>query len=318
MKAALRRFILVLLALALTPSLGLAHPIPGLEAAGRPGWTLDPTITAPLALAAILFGAGWVRLYRRSGLGRQDLARRGGVFVAGWLCLAAALVSPLHQAGERSFAAHMVEHETLMLAAAPLLVLSRPLALMLWAFPAAGRRALGAAGRNGWIQRPWRVLTEPFTATFLQAAALWLWHVPGLFDLALGSDGWHVVQHLCFLVTALLFWSAVLPAHQRRKLARTIACLFITSVVTGALGAFMALSGSPWYARYAALGMDAWGLSPVEDQQLAGLLMWIPGGLVHAVAALVLMWGALNSASTGGPCRPDDSVLGEGLTSLPS
>ncbi len=142
--------------------------------------------------------------------------------------------------------------------------------------------------------------------------------MPGLFDLALGSDGWHVVQHLCFLVTALLFWSAVLPAHQRRKLARTIACLFITSVVTGALGAFMALSGSPWYARYAALGMDAWGLSPVEDQQLAGLLMWIPGGLVHAVAALVLMWGALNSASTGGPCRPDDSVLGEGLTSLPS
>ena len=188
----------------------------------------------------------------------------------------------------------------LMLAAAPLLVLSRPLAVMLWAFPAAGRQGLAAIARTRWFLGPWRTLTEPFTTTFLQAAALWLWHVPGLFDLALGSAGWHVVQHLCFLVTALLFWSAVLPAHQRKRLARATACLFITSIVTGALGAFMAFSASPWYARYAALGMDAWGLSPAEDQQLAGLLMWIPGGLVHALAALALLWGALSSRSANG------------------
>ncbi len=307
---------LLALALALSPSLASAHPIPGLEAAARPGWTLDPAVTVPLALAAALFGAGWVRLHRRSALGRRELGRRGGVFAAGWCCLAAALVSPLHQAGERSFAAHMVEHETLMLAAAPLLVLSRPLAVMLWAFPAGGRRALGGAARTGWIQAPWRALTEPFTATFLQAAALWLWHVPGLFDLALGSAGWHVVQHLCFLVTALLFWSAVLPAHQRKRLARATACLFITSIVTGALGAFMAFSASPWYARYAALGMDAWGLSPAEDQQLAGLLMWIPGGLVHAAAALVLLWGALNSRSaSGGTVSSADRLVGPEVAS---
>ena len=285
----------------LLPAMAWAHPTPGLAAADRPGWTLDPSITLPLAISAGLFAWGWLRLHRRSGLGREGLGRRAVLFAAGWLCLFGALISPLHQAGERSFAAHMIEHELLMLAAAPLLVLSRPLAIMLWAFSPGGRRGLGELGRSRWIQAPWRALTEPFTATALQAAALWLWHVPGLFDLALGSTAWHVVQHLCFLVSALLFWSAVLPAHAgRRRLGKAVICLFITSIVSGALGAFMAFSSSPWYARYAALGLNAWGLTPAEDQQLAGLAMWIPGGLVHAVAALVLMSGALRLS----PAKP--------------
>ncbi len=278
----------------LLPAMAIAHPTPGLAAADRPGWTFDLSITLLLAVAAGLFAGGWLRLRRRSGLGREGLARRGLLFASGWLCLFGALVSPLHQAGERSFAAHMVEHELLMLAAAPLLVLSRPLAIMLWAFPAGGRRGIGDIARSGWVQGPWRGLSEPFTATLLQAAALWLWHVPGLFDLALGSSAWHVVQHLCFLVTALLFWSAVLPSHGgRRLLGKAVICLFLTSIVSGALGAFMALSSSPWYPRYAALGLNAWGLTPAEDQQLAGLAMWIPGGMVHAVAALLLLAGAL-------------------------
>jgi cytochrome c oxidase assembly factor CtaG len=191
----------------------------------------------------------------------------------------------------------MLEHELLMLAAAPLLVMSRPLALMLWAFPAAGRQGLGAAARSGWIQSPWRALTEPWTATALQAAALWLWHLPTLFDRALASEAWHAAQHLSFLVTALLFWTAVLPPDHRRGLARSIGCLFLTSLVSGALGAFMALSSSPWYERYAELGMTPQGLlgglTPSEDQQLAGLLMWIPGGMVHAAAALALLGSAL-------------------------
>ena len=199
---ALSRGMLPPVGIVLSPALAWAHPIPGLAAADRPGWTLDPSITLPLAIAAALFAWGWLRLHRRSGLGRESLGRRGLLFAAGWLCLFGALVSPLHQAGERSFAAHMIEHELLMLAAAPLLVLSRPLAIMLWAFPPGGRRGLGELGRSRWLQASWRALTEPFTATVLQAAALWLWHVPGLFDLALGSDAWHVVQHLCFLVTA--------------------------------------------------------------------------------------------------------------------
>lgn len=268
-----------------------------------PGWTLDPWVIVPLLISAGLYAFGFSRLYARSGGGRARLVRSATLYAGGWAVLALAVVSPLHQAGERSFAAHMVEHELLMLAAAPLLVASRPVAIFLWAFPPQARQALGGVGRQSWFTAPWRALTEPITATLVQAAALWLWHAPTLFDAALASDGWHVAQHLSFLVSALLFWSAMLDGRGARALGLAALCLFATSVVSGALGALMAFSQSPWYQGYAALGLAPFGLTPVEDQQLAGLLMWIPGGLVHAGAALILLSRLLRepSRASGAP-----------------
>ena len=259
-----------------------------------PGWTWDPWITVSLALAAGLFALGWRRLHARSTLGRERLRRRAWLFGGGWLVLAGALVSPLHQAGERSFAMHMIEHELLMLVAAPLLVLAEPLSAMLWAFPPAARRALGTISASAPVSAVWRWATGAAVATLLQAALLWIWHMPSLFDLALASEGWHAAQHLCFIVSALLFWTAMLgrrgagaSASADRALAAF--CLVVTSLVTGALGALMALSSSPWYAGYARLALAPFGLSPAEDQQIAGLIMWIPGGLVHLFVALALV-----------------------------
>ncbi|MBC9033812.1 cytochrome c oxidase assembly protein [Sphingomonas sp. JC676] len=265
-----------------------------------PGWTRDPWITVPLAASLLLFAIGYVRLSRRAG--RADYRRRGLFFAAGWLLLAAALVSPLHEAGERSFCAHMLEHELLMLAAAPLLVVGEPMIFLLWGFPAPARRAIGAAVRSPVLAAPWHALTAPVTATILQAAALWLWHMPLLFDLALAHEGWHGVQHLSFLLTALLFWSAMFGASRKASGGRALAalCLFATSLISGALGALMAFSESPWYARYAELGMAPYGLTPAEDQQVAGLIMWIPGGLVHALAALALVATLLGPGRTMG------------------
>lgn len=258
-------------------------------------WTLDPAVTVPLAVTLALYAIGAGRLLRRGGPGRPERLQGALLFLGGWLALAAAVVSPLHELGERSFAAHMVEHELLMLVAAPLLVLARPLSIMLWAFPASARKALGGLSRTSLLRGPWRALTEPWTATILQIAALWIWHAPALFDRALDYPAWHLAQHLSFLVTALLFWSAMFEAKRGAKgLGAPILCLFTTSLIGGALGALMALSQSPWFARYAELGMAPFGLTPVEDQQLAGLLMWIPGGLVHAGAALVLVGRALS------------------------
>lgn len=259
-----------------------------------PGWTLDPWILGPLAIAALLFAWGWWRLHIRSSRGADRLATRARWFAAGWLLLAVALISPLHEAGERSFAAHMFEHELIMLAAAPLLVLSEPLAIILWAFPSGGRRGVGVITNSGAVEVPWRFLTGPITATLVQAAALWLWHAPALFDLALANDGWHAAQHLSFLVGALLFWTAMLGRRAAPGIAAL--CLVATSIVSGALGALMAFATSPWYSGYARLGMAPFGLSPAEDQQLAGLIMWVPGGLVHAGAALIIMRRILRPA----------------------
>lgn len=257
-------------------------------AAPAAGWTWDPWITLPLAVSLGLFLAGWRRLDGRAVRGGERLRRRGTLFVIGWAVLAGALVSPLHQAGERSFTAHMIEHELLMLAAAPLLVLAEPLAIMLWAFPSAGRRRIGRMVQGAQFPALSRRLTAPVFATLAQAAALWLWHAPTLFDRALQSDGWHVAQHLSFLVTALLFWSAMLTRRPRNPGLAAL-CLFATSVLSGALGAMMAFAQSPWYAPYGELGMAPLGLTPLEDQQLAGLLMWAPGGAVHVAAALAVI-----------------------------
>lgn len=251
------------------------------------GHDVPLAVAIPMAVSAAWYVIGFARLWRRAA--RRDYLRHGACFAAGWLGLGVALLSPLDALADTSFAAHMAEHELLMLVAAPLLVLSRPLGIALWALPRGARRALGAWTQSRGWSSAWRVATDPVAATVLQALALAMWHAPALFGRALASPAWHVAQHLCFLGSALLFWTAMFDPALRSRPALPVGCLFITSLLGGTLGAFMALSSSPWYVAYARLGVTGSGLSPVEDQQLAGLLMWVPGGLVHAVAGLALL-----------------------------
>jgi putative membrane protein len=267
---------------------GGAHPV----AAAAPGWTLDPWLLVPLGLTIAAYAIGFFRLGAR-----RSLWRSAALFTAGWLVLALALISPLHEAGERSFTLHMIEHELIMLVAALLLPLSRPLGVLLWALPRRARHALAVPGL-------WGALATPLLATALQALALWAWHAPPLFNRALGHAGWHIAQHLSFLVTAMLFWWSILRTSDR---ALAAFCLFVTSIVGGALGALMTLSASPWYAGYAAMGMMPFGLTPTEDQELAGLIMWVPGGLVHAGAAIVLLGQYLSAETKRAECRQGQS-----------
>ncbi|HET8613856.1 MAG TPA: cytochrome c oxidase assembly protein [Sphingomonas sp.] len=252
-------------------------------------WSFDPWVIAPIAIAALLFALGGMRRPDTPGLRRRAL-----LFALGLATLFGALVSPLHEAGERFFAPHMIQHELLMLVAPPLLVAAEPLAVMLRAFPADGRAVFAGFSAARPIAATWRWLTACVPATLLQIVALWLWHAPPLFDLALASPGWHAVQHLCFLGAALLFWTAMFrwregEASPWQRCALAVLCLFATSVASGALGALLALSDAVWYAPYARFGPDPFGLSPAQDQQLAGLIMWIPGGLVHTLAALMIV-----------------------------
>jgi hypothetical protein len=98
----------------------------------------------------------------------------------------------------------------------------------------------------------------------------------------------HALQHTAFLGSALLFWWAVFHGTRARlRYGAAVLCLFLTTIVTGGLGALLTVAPHPLYPVYSA-GSSAWGLTPLEDQQLAGLIMWIPGGLTYLVVALVL------------------------------
>jgi putative membrane protein len=190
---------------------------------------------------------------------------------------------------------HMVEHELIMLIATLLLAASGAGGALAWGLPRAFR---GIA--NGWPARLWRRLAEPVTATTLQAVSLVGWHLPGPFDLALENRAMHILQHASFVLTSLLFWWAMLHARgDRSRLGLSAACLFVTSLVGGALGALMAVSSSPWYAPYAAMNLTGIGLDPAADQQLAGVIMWVPGGLFHGAAALLCFYRWLKGAEDG-------------------
>jgi putative membrane protein len=254
-------------------------------------WGRDPLVIASLALTAWLYFRGVRRVWRESGLGHGARKREVWAFACGWLALFIALVSPLHPWGEVLFSAHMTQHEVLMLVAAPLLVLSRPLVPFLWALPFAWRQSLGALGKQSVIQSVWRAVTNPLAAWAIHAVALWVWHAPLLFQATLKSDLVHTLQHLSFLGSALLFWWALI--HGRQGLmgyGAAVLYMFTTSVHSGVLGALITFAGKVWYPAYSAT-TPSWGLTPLEDQQLGGLIMWIPAATIYIVAGLCLMAG---------------------------
>ncbi|KAF1047439.1 cytochrome c oxidase assembly protein [Xylophilus sp.] len=250
-----------------------------------------------LAAAALAYGAGLLRLLRRSGRGRRLLRALAGAFAGGWLALAGAFASPLDGLSEWLFAAHMLQHEALMIVAAPLLVLGRPLAVGLWALPRRLRTALGRLPRAPAAARCWAAASGPLGAWVLHGLALWVWHVPRFFEAALRHPGLHWVQHASFLGSAVLFWWSVLGRGGPQGGAALLS-LFTTMVHTAALGALLTLAPALWYPIYlepaAALGMD-----PLRDQQVGGLIMWVPAGLAYVLAGLALAWRWLALAGAG-------------------
>lgn len=249
-------------------------------------WSFDPGILLPLVVAAALYVIGLRRLWRL-GAGRGIRRWEAAAFGAGWLTLVIALLSPLHPLGEVLFSAHMVQHELLMVVAAPLLVLGRPVVPWLHALPMQLRRRLGAATRGVTWKTVWKASTGAGVAWIVQALVLWIWHLPSLFDAAVHSDAIHAMQHVCFLGASLLFWWALLRGsrtHARRTVA--LVCLFTTAMHSTLLGMLLATAPAPWYSAYAT--QLQWGITPLEDQQLAGLIMWIPACISYLIAALVL------------------------------
>jgi putative membrane protein len=197
-------------------------------------------------------------------------------------------VAPVHALGAVLFSGHMLQHELLIAAAAPLLVLGRPLVPVLWALPAEWRRTAGAWTRVGAVRTTWRALTTPACAWLLHAIALWIWHLPAPYEAALASNALHTLQHASFLGTALLFWWALVHGRAMRMGHGTaVVYVFTTALHTGGLGALLTFAPAAWSGTYEGT-TAAWGLTPLEDQQLAGLIMWVPGSFPYLLAALAL------------------------------
>jgi putative membrane protein len=268
-------------------SAGADGAAPGTAAAWAAPWSFEPWVVVCLAASALAYLFGLRRLWHRAGTGRGVSVAQAAAFFTGWITLVIALISPVDVLGNLLFSAHMLQHELLMVVAAPLMVLARPLAVWVWAMPAPLRPAVGRLFHQPAWRTPWLLLTSPLYAWLVHALALWLWHLPRLFEASLASNAVHTLQHFSFLFTALLFWWSALGQSERAGQGTAMLYLFTTMVHTSALGALLTLSPFVWYPSYAQTA-PALGLSALEDQQLGGLVMWVPAGAAYFVTGLVL------------------------------
>lgn len=244
-------------------------------------WNLSPSLVLGLAALAggYLYVLGpWGR--RRGWTGKIDRTR-AACFFAGVAVLALALMSPLDALGDDYlFSAHMVQHMLIAIVAPPLLLLGMPEGLFepLRRWP----RLLQAL----------RWLGNPIVAFGLFNANLWLWHVPSLYDATLANENVHVFEHLTFIVTGVLFWLPIVgPARLVPRLARgaDVLYLFLACQPMVALGALLTFAATPFYAPYVA-APRLWGTTPLGDQQLGGLIMWMPTNIPYLIGLSVLFF----------------------------
>jgi putative membrane protein len=289
----------------------LAAPVVHAHATADPAtwaraWSFEPAVVSGLFLTLALYIAG-LRTLRVATKSPRKLQREAACFIGGWLLLVLALVSPIHALGGVLFSVHMVQHELLMVAAAPLLVLGRPGLVWLWALPRPQARQLTAAIHR--TEPAWAWLRSPFVAFLGFALLLWGWHVPRWFEASLDSEAVHAAQHLCFLGSAVWFWHTVFFGPRRRaSYGLGIVYLFATAVHSGALGALITFATELWYPQYATTAV-AWGTPPLQDQQLGGLIMWVPAGLTYIVAALALFVGWMRECERRNSRRPVAAII---------
>ncbi len=266
-----------------------AQPVEGLTPHNLwMAWNFEPSVLAVIGLTAVAYVWGMWNLGRRAGMGRKAALRRWGNFVGAMLALLIAFISPLDALSGDLFWAHMVQHLILGVVAAPLLILSDLPLVLLWALPRRWAQALGH-GLNGsrGLSSVWRVLRHPVSAWLLFAIPLWVWHASTLYEAALHNETIHTFEHISFLASGMLFWWVLFQhtAADHLHYGMAIAYLFTTMLHSTVLGALMTFTSEPWYKYYVPL-VGAWGMTPLQDQQLAGLIMWVPGGVVFTILTI--------------------------------
>ncbi|PHR21965.1 MAG: hypothetical protein COA37_13410 [Hoeflea sp.] len=248
-------------------------------------WSLQPSVVVPIAIAALLYGRGLRLAWSRAGIGRGTAAWRAGLFSFGMIALWAGLVWPLDAIGESLFSAHMAQHIVLMGMAAPLLVLGLPIPTMIRALPRDWQRGLAHAVRWEPWRRFWGFIARIDVATVLQLLVFTLWHIPAAIALSLENDFVHSLMHGSILAAGLVFWTAILRMRSD-EFGLAILALFVNFKFSLILGALLAFSSRVFYESYLDRGLP-WGVTLLEDQQLAGILMMVVQSMMYLLALVI-------------------------------
>lgn len=260
-------------------------------------WRLDWGILVPLLVTAVLYARGWRILHREQP--HRYPATRWWCFFGGLAALVIAILSPLDAFAPLLLQVHMVQHLLLLMVAPPLLWLGQPILPLVRGVPARlVRTAFGPFLHSPGFRKLAAFFVHPVVAWLLFNGMVIGWHLPRFYDLGLRDRGWHELEHLCFLITALLFWWPVIevwPSHRIWPRALMIPYLLLADFVNTGLSAFLAFSGGVLFNTYQT-GPRLWGISPADDQVTAGVLMWVPGSLAYLVPAVVI---AMQLLTTG-------------------
>lgn len=241
-------------------------------------WTLDPLAVVGVVAFAVLYLTGWRRA-RAAGAGHRPSLGRLALFAGGLLAILVALVSPIDRLGEQLLVMHMLQH-ILLLDVAPILMI---LGLTKVLLRPATRRLQALERRAGF-------LAHPVFAVLAYAGLMWLWHIPGMYDLALGHSAVHALEHACFFAAGGLYWWYILsPIRSRQRLRGLgpIAYMVSTRLLVGLLGVTLAFAPHAIYSYYQHQPRF-WGLTAVEDQSLAGLAMALEQSIVMGIALVGL------------------------------
>lgn len=253
-------------------------------------WNLDPLLLA-LLIAAVVAYAG---LSRREPLPPVVPTWRRLCFYGGWALATAAVVSPLCALSVSLFSARVGQHMILEMIAAPLAALGLPVLV-----------SDGARPGGRWWRMPATAWSHgALAAAVAFAAALWFWHAPGPYTATFESGFAYWLMHVTLLGTALWLWTALFGAAPRR-LGDFLAAALLTTLQMGLLGAVITFAARPLY-RVHGFTTQGWGLTPLEDQQLGGVIMWVPAGTIFLAAIMIAMAAAMRRSGRGSllPARP--------------
>ncbi len=252
-------------------------------------WSIPPAASFALALTALVYLRGWF-LLRRAGLPFLP-PWRATSFLLGLLSLWISLASPLDTFSGFVLTAHMMQHMILMMVAPPLILLGAPLIPLVRGLPIFAAREFAGPFLNWRLaQRVGNALINPIVAVLLMGAAMFAWHTPRFYELALASSSWHEVEHACFFLTSLLFWWPVIqpwPSHAQWPRWAMVPYLLLGDLQNTALSAILVFSDSLLYPSYAT-EPSLFGFSAQHDQAASGAIMWVLGSLAYMVPAIII------------------------------